>query len=170
MQFRFLHDKRYSNHFPSLYLNQSSVKGLPTVGPPPFSPLPPVEKSGPVSCPVVRVLPLPLFCRGNNSEKHGNYPGTDQGFTTGIIEVINSSVLLASGRRIRAPAKPGGPGGGSRAGGISIQRGTSISGYGAARHQVQVRGFQKGAAHAATGTLHGPLRRDRPGPLLHGRP
>jgi len=90
------------------------------------------RESGPTKSPVVRVLPHPNFCRGNNvrrlssshvscfqhspSEKHGNSPGTDQGFTTGNGEVTYSSVLLASGRRTRAPAKPCGPGGGARIG------------------------------------------------------
>ena len=66
--------------------------------------------------------PLYAFCltphsgRGNNSEKRGNCPGTNQDFTTGIGEVMYSNVLLASARTNLASAKPRGPGGGARIG------------------------------------------------------
>ena len=64
-------------------------------------------ESVPVSCPIVPLLPHPLFRRGNNSQKHGNSPGTNQGFTTGISEAVCSNVLLASARSNPASAKPG---------------------------------------------------------------
>ena len=52
---------------------------------------------------------------------------------------------------------------------ISSRRGTGISCCGAAHRRAQGRGSRLEAAHAATGTPHGPGRRDRPGPPLHGR-
>lgn len=56
----------------------------------------------PAASPVVRLLPHPPFCRGNDSEKHGNSPGTDRHFTMGIGEVIWSNVTRADGRGDRA--------------------------------------------------------------------
>lgn len=87
---------------PGLCLGHYLRYALPTVGDIPF-------------------CHTPLFHRGNNSEKHGKCPGTDQGFTTGIIEVMYSNVLLASGRANRGLAKPRGPGEGVRNGGSGIR-------------------------------------------------
>ena len=86
---------------------------LPPSEPHPCPP-PPQKKSGPAPCPLVRVFPHPRFCRGHNSEKHGNCVGTNHNSPAGIDEVTNSSGLLASGRRTRASGKPCGPGGGAR--------------------------------------------------------
>jgi len=54
-------------------------------------------KSGPVKDPVVRLLPHPLFWRGNNSEKRGNSPGTMRGLPAGINEAVCSNVTVAEG-------------------------------------------------------------------------
>jgi len=71
---------------------------------PSLSPSTAVKNPAPYRAPLYEFCLTPYFCRGNGSEKHGNSPGTKPHSPAGIIEVIGSNVLLASGRSIQASA------------------------------------------------------------------
>ena len=65
----------------------------------------PPEKSGPVTGPVVPLLPWPLKNRGNESQKRGNSPGTIRSFPAGINEAIYSNVTAGDWAHKRAAGR-----------------------------------------------------------------
>jgi hypothetical protein len=74
---------------------------------PPNHPQPTTIKNpGPYRALLYEFCLTPCFGRGNGSEKHGNSPGTDQGFPLEIREVTGSYVTIASARMNLASAKP----------------------------------------------------------------
>jgi len=71
----------------------------------------PPEKSGPVTGPVVPLLPWPLKNRGNKSQKRGNSPGTIRSFPAGINEAIYSNVTAGdrAHKRVAGRGRTGTP-------------------------------------------------------------